>query len=113
MIDSYRFGCIVVDGTAYRRDLIVLPSGVVPDWWRQEGHLLQLEDLAPLLPRLPRILVIGTGMFGRLKVAPSVLELLATAGSTPIIERTGIAWQRFNDCLTREEVVAGAFHLTC
>ena len=113
MMDSYRFGCMVVDGTAYHHDLLVLPTGAPPEWWRLEGHMLQREDLAPLLQQPSLTLVVGTGMFGMMKVSPSVLDLLAVSGFTPIIERTGIAWKRFNDHLARGEKVAGAFHLTC
>jgi hypothetical protein len=44
-IEHYEFGQIVVDGQEERRDLIILPDRVVRDWWRQDGHVLILEDL--------------------------------------------------------------------
>jgi hypothetical protein len=44
-IEGYRFGRVVVDGEEQSRDVIVLPSRVVRNWWREEGHVLGLPDL--------------------------------------------------------------------
>ena len=44
-IDHYDFGRIVIDGREETRDLIILPDRVVRDWWRQEGHVLVVDDL--------------------------------------------------------------------
>ena len=37
---DYSFGRLVVDGSEHRRDLIVTPRRVVPEWWRRDGHSL-------------------------------------------------------------------------
>ena len=44
-IDSYQFGKIVVDGTSYTSDVIILGKTIVSNWWRKQGHLLSAEDL--------------------------------------------------------------------
>lgn len=113
MIESYRFGQMVVDGIYYTRDLVVLPRRVIPEWWRGEGHVLAPEDLSALVHELPSVVVIGTGMFGMMRVTQESLDLLATRGIVVVVERTGIAWKRFNQYVRRGEAVAGAFHLTC
>ncbi len=110
-INSYSFGFMDVDGTAYTTDLIILPSGVLPNWWRKEGHLLALEDLEVVLKERPDVLVVGTGYDGRLRVAQEVKDALERAGIRLVVERTLSAWKTFNEL--REKKKAGAFHLTC
>jgi hypothetical protein len=60
-VDSYSFGKIVIQGTVFASDVIIYPSRVDAAWWRNEGHLLQVEDLAEALRTKPGVLVIGTG----------------------------------------------------
>ena len=49
-IDRYDFGQIVIDGVVYRQDLLVWPGQIKKDWWRKEGHLLQVDDVAEGAP---------------------------------------------------------------
>ena len=112
MIDSYRFGQMVVDGEEFCSDLIILPGRIVPDWWRQDGHLLQPIDLEAYREELPGLLVVGTGKFGMMRLDTSLHEFLARLRVTVIAERTGKAWHIFNDRSQKQEL-AGAFHLTC
>lgn len=111
-IESYRFGRMVVDGTAYTRDLILLPDQVIENWWRKEGHRLTPADLEPILEAAPDVLVVGTGAFGRMKVGEEARRALATAGIKLIAASTGDAVRRYND-LREQKRTAGAFHLTC
>ena len=60
-IDSYEFGAIVIDGKIYRADLLIWPGQIKTDWWRLEGHLLQLPDVMEVLSAAPQVLVVGTG----------------------------------------------------
>ena len=69
-IDTYRFGLIVVDGQTYRKDLILIPEGVTPNWWRDSGHNLAINDLRVVLEALPEVLVVGQGSMSRMKVPP-------------------------------------------
>ncbi len=110
-INSYSFGFMDVDGVAYTTDLIILPSGVVPNWWRKEGHILCVEDLEPLLKEKPVVLVVGTGYDGRLRVSQEVKAVAERAGIRLVVERTLSAWKTFNEL--KEKRKAGAFHLTC
>ncbi len=110
-INSYSFGFMDVDGVAYTTDLIILPSGVVPNWWRKEGHTLLVEDLEPVLKEKPVVLVVGTGYDGRLRVSREVEIVAERAGIRLVVERTLSAWKTFNEL--KEKRKAGAFHLTC
>jgi len=49
MIESYKFGKIVVNGKSYSSDVIIIGNYVKADWWRKEGHCLHIEDLRDIL----------------------------------------------------------------
>ena len=112
-IDEYQFGRMVVDGKAYRKDLILLPDGVRAEWWREEGHSLSRTDLEDVFEAKPEVLVVGTGAQGVMGVPPEARRLLEEAGIRVIIERTGAAVGRYNALAAGGTRVAGAFHLTC
>jgi hypothetical protein len=113
MIDSYSFGCLMVNGREYRSDVIVLLHTIVKDWRRVDGHLLQLADIEQYLNPLPNVIVIGTGKFGMMRIAEDLKEHLRSRQVSMNVERTGKAWKTFNHFLRTGEIVAGAFHLTC
>jgi hypothetical protein len=108
---DYSFGRIVVDGTEHRRDLIVLPDRVVPEWWRKEGHSLAIEDLDEVIDDLPERLVLGCGADGRLRPDPAVIEALRERGVEVEALPTAQAVDRYHELDPAR--TAGAFHLTC
>jgi len=111
-IESYSFGKITVDGKAYSSDLIILPGGVRPGWWRKEGHSLHRDDLQEVIEARPDVLVIGTGNVGLMQVPQETVECLTAHGVRVEMERTAAACQRYNE-LAKTEQVAAALHLTC
>ena len=46
-VDSYIFGMIGIDGHQYTSDVKIFPDGVKGGWWREEGHVLHLDDILP------------------------------------------------------------------
>lgn len=110
-IDDYDFGRIVVDGVEQTRDVILLPGRVVPNWWRQDGHRLTLDDLEAVLDELPGRLVVGTGAYGRMTPDPEALEQLRRRGVEVEALPTGEAVRRY-DALDPNRTAA-ALHLTC
>ncbi|HIQ22802.1 MAG TPA: hypothetical protein EYH34_16375, partial [Planctomycetes bacterium] len=80
MIDSYEFGRIVIDGQTFTSDVIIFPDRVDANWWRKEGHRLQLADLEGIWEAQPELLVVGTGATGRMEVAPEVARRLSDQG---------------------------------
>jgi len=111
-IDSYRFGRIVIDGEAYTKDVIILPDGVIPNWWRDEGHRLKPGDLERVLDAGPKTLVVGQGAYGRMGVDVATRQLVAEAGVELIELSTSEAVERYNQLRDRGDVAA-ALHLTC
>jgi hypothetical protein len=112
MIESYDFGAMVVDGTKYTADLILLPGRIEPSWWRKKGHQLALEDIDDVLQEDIEVLVIGTGFFGLMKVSSEVSQAVLSKGIVLRIEKTPKAAQIFNEFAVHQKT-AGAFHLTC
>jgi dienelactone hydrolase len=112
-IDAYSFGRIRVSGDDFSNDLIVFPDKVEPYWRRRDAHLLSVVDLETVIEYSPDLLVVGTGIAGRLQLEPATREALRKKGIDCIDERTDLAWQTFNDEVEQDRRVVGAFHLTC
>ncbi|MHC4132632.1 MAG: Mth938-like domain-containing protein [Planctomycetota bacterium] len=112
-IDSYKFGKIVIDGTVYDSDCILIGQQVQPDWWRKNGHLLSNEDLDLIVQAKPEVLVIGTGAAGIMKVPQEVIKFLQQQDIDPEVMKTTKAVQRYNELSETAVNVAAGFHLTC
>lgn len=111
-IDRYEFGLIVIDGRSYRQDLLIWPGHIKTDWWRQEAHLLQLEDVTEALAAKPEILVVGTGDYGRMRVDHGLVAHLQKKGIDLVARPTREASQIINE-LAGKRPLAAALHLTC
>ena len=112
MIEDYTFGSMIIDGNHYHSDLKIFPDHIVSNWWRKEGHILNLDDIEDVLKSKPKIFIIGTGYSGFLKVDGTLRKHITNQGVQLIIEKTGQAWKSYNKLSPNQKVVA-AFHLTC
>jgi hypothetical protein len=110
-IDGYSFGRVLVDGEEHTKDVIVLPSRVVGDWWRRDGHSLVLEDLEEVLEELPERLIVGTGAYGRMRPDPRAIERLRERDVEVESLPTPDAVERFGELDPSR--TAAALHLTC
>ena len=111
-IGDYRFGQIIIGGQSYNKDVIILPTRVISNWWRKSGHILHIDDLKPVLEVKPELLVVGQGSFSRMKIPKETRQALETAGIELLALSTSEACQRYNE-LSQKQVVAAALHLTC
>ncbi len=111
-IDSYSFGRIVINGKIYTSDVIIYPGRVDASWWRKEGHMLQLADLAEALQAKPDVLVIGTGYAGVMRVPRETVDRIAAQGIEVKVERTPMAVEVYNNLHGAKTVIA-ALHITC
>ncbi len=112
-IDSYKFGNIVVDGTAYSSDCLIFSDSVQADWWRKQGHLLAVEDLQPVIAAKPSVLVVGCGASGMMKVRKETRQALQQQNIELIALDTNEAVNMFNELAEKGRDVAAALHLTC
>jgi len=111
-IQALRFGRIVIDNVAYNRDVIIFPNRIRSDWRRRDGHNLALEDLAEVLESNPEVIILGRGLFGRMKVSDDIRELITEQGIELVVLRTEGASKAYNELRERRRVVA-ALHLSC
>jgi len=112
-IESYDFGRIMIDGQKYVSDVIILPDGVRPDWYRKAGHSLVPEDFGDLLDEVrPDKLIIGRGANGVLRVPDSTRAWLTDKGIELLDLPTKEACENYNRLRKNSRVIAG-LHLTC
>lgn len=114
MIDSYKFGKIIIGNNEYTSDLLICNGEIKDDWWRSEGHSLCKEDLSWVLQQKPDVLILGTGKRGAMEVPQRLQTELTELGIEVIIETTDEAVDIF-DCKYNADnkKVAAGFHLTC
>lgn len=112
-IDSYQFGKIVIDGTEYNSDCLIIGGSVKANWWRKQGHLLTPDDLEPVIAAKPNFLVVGCGASGMMKVSHDINKLLQKHGIELFSANTNKAVERFNELSRKDENAAAVLHLTC
>ena len=113
LVESYRFGKIVINGQKYNKDLIVFPDEVRTNWWRKNGHSLCLEDLTVLDDIKTDFLIVGIGSAGVMKVPSEVIQELKQKEIEVIVLKTPEAVEEYNRLVKEGKQVAAAFHLTC
>jgi hypothetical protein len=110
-LEGYRFGRVLVNGREETRDLIVLPNRIVRNWWRSDGHALDLQDLEDVLEDLPERLVVGTGADQRMRPDPATVDALRGRGIEVEVFSTPDAVRRYGELDAGR--TAAALHLTC
>jgi hypothetical protein len=110
-IDSYSFGKIIIDGKAYRSDVIIFPDRIKANWYRIKGHEVSPSDINEIIEAKPNLLIIGTGAYGLVKVSQETKELLRKNSIELIAKPTKKACEEYNRRKS-EKVIAG-LHLTC
>jgi len=113
LIEAYDFGRIVVDGTIYTNDLLILGRRIEEKWWRKEGHALHISDIEGVVEEFaPEVVVIGTGYMGMMKVSSETRLYVQKKGIELLVEKTKQACELFNTLSKSKRVLAG-LHLTC
>jgi hypothetical protein len=113
MIEQYSFGDIVVNSVRYTNDMKIVQGKVVPEWWRQRGHSVDVDDIQDILQSGPDIVVLGKGSPGMMKATRALREFLKDQNIKLIEEKTAKAVETFNRLLKEGQDIAAGFHLTC
>lgn len=108
-IDSTDFGSIVIDGKKHNDVLII--GNQVFDRNTHDSHIISNAESEKLLKNAPEIVIIGTGIYGALKVEEKIREKLCR-GNELIITRTGNAAEKYNE-LSKNKRVNALLHSTC
>lgn len=111
-IDNYSFGKIVIDGEPYTNDIIILPNRLIANWWRNKGHIFDLEDCAEIFAAGPELVIFGLGSFSRAKLSPALIRELEKKGMEYQASPTKTACASFNRKSSQLKTAA-ALHLTC
>lgn len=112
-IDSYQFGQIVIDGTSYNSDLIIINDTVQANWWRQQGHLLSPKDMESVIAARPSSVIIGCGESALMVVSNETRQVFKENDIQLEAMNTPKAVRRFNELSKQGQNVAAAFHLSC
>ncbi len=112
-ISACNFGSITVDGETYTKDLIIHDGQVHPEWWRQKGHSLCMDDLATVLTDPPEVLVIGRGQHGVMRIPDETRRALKEKGIELVDLPTPKAVDRYQELAASGRKVSAGFHLTC
>ena len=110
-IELYEFGKVNISGRTYTSDILI-SGGVICDWWRKEGHLLQVPDLDEIWKHAPSVLIVGTGVSGVMKVSDEVEQKCRQKGVELKVCNTPGAVKEFN-CISDSKNSACGLHLTC
>jgi hypothetical protein len=112
-IEAYDFGTITIDGRIIQNDVVIYPDRVT-DWWRKQGHLVQVEDLEKILAAGPAVLVIGTGFYDTMRISREAERLCSERAVELITRPTPDAWKLYNELNAEDgKTVIAALHLTC
>ncbi len=112
MIDSFKFGKIVVDDKTYTSDLIIFPGKIKENWIRKKGHILYPGDLKDVVEYKPDLLIIGKGAYGFMKIPNETKEFLKSKYIDFMFFKTKKACEKYNE-ISKEKDVVFAMHLTC
>jgi hypothetical protein len=103
---------INIDGQQHTSDLKIFPDKVHTGWWRQEGHLLHIEDIQDAIVESPDAIIIGTGASGALRVPDAIKDQLDSMGIDLIALPTRQAAETHNSMIRSKRVIT-CLHLTC
>ena len=113
MIEAYDFGRIVINGVLYTNDVITCGETVKANWWRKDGHLLQVADISHALEEFaPQVVIVGTGHDGMMRVPEETKIHFQRKGIELLVKKTRGACDLFNE-LSRTKRALAALHLTC
>jgi len=108
----FRWGVMRIGNEVYEKDLIILPDAEVQENWRREsGHNLIPDDLPLDLGK--SILVIGTGVEGKMLVPPETISDLESRGYAVKVLKSFDALEEYKNLRAEKKKVWLAIHLTC
>lgn len=119
-IEAFEWGRFVIigeihsaDGEGVGKDICIIDGEVTP-WEARHGHRLDPNMVEPVLGLGIDILVIGNGVYGRIKVRNKTLKKIRDDGVEEIlVEKTPDACKSYNQFYHQGKRVALLAHGTC
>ncbi len=109
-IEELNFGSIKIDGIKYDKDLIITSKGIIPEWWRKEGHKIFWEDLSSLNFEGIKYLLIGNGFSGAVQIMDDLKEKMKEKNIIIISKNTQKIIKEYEQY--KDKAIL-ALHLTC
>lgn len=114
---SHSWGRMEVEEFGSGRDFKLWPGGCAPWDWRETGtgHFkgIQKADVKELIDGGCEVIVIGRGVFSRLRVPASLVRFLEDRGIEVLAADTKTSIQLYNEKADQGAMVGGLFHTTC
>ncbi len=115
-IAALSWGRVRVQGHGAFKDVKLFPGGAREWDWRETGtgHRpgTQPADVEELLEHGAAVVVLSTGMLGRLQVCPETLSLLGSRSVVAHVVKTKEAVRLYNE-LAETQPVGALIHSTC
>jgi len=119
-IESFEWGRFTIhgeihsmDGVGVGKDICIV-NGEVRAWAARKGHTVKAHMLELVLKAGVDVLVIGNGVYGKLKVTQAARKAIREAGIEKlIIEKTPDACGTYNRLANQGKRVAFLAHGTC
>ncbi len=111
-IQEYHFWFIQIDTKVFSDDLIIYPDKIFSSWWREEWHLLKINDIEDMFFYKPEILIVWKWAYGEMKISLNLIDKLKKENIDLVKENTFEAVKSYNQLSSKKKVVA-ALHLTC
>ena len=116
-IDGTEFGSITIDGRVFSHDVLIRLSGKIEKRKKKlskkqygTSHIMSGEEAEFVYEKGCRMLVVGTGQDGNLRLSPEASEFFAGKGCKVVAAPTPGAITLFNGS---PEGKVGLFHVTC
>lgn len=110
-IDSAEWGKFTINGRTYFSDMYVFWDGKAE--MRKKSHLFDMDEFLGLLRKRPKIIIIGTGFNGVVKVPEEVLQMAEDRNVELFMETTPKAVEVFNAFAGDGKRVIAVLHSTC
>ncbi len=110
-IDSVKWGELKIDGKLYYSDMYVYWDGKAE--MRKKSHLFDMDEFVKLLQKDPKIIVVGTGFNGVVKVPEEVSQMAEDKKVELFLETTPKAAEVFNAFAGEGKKVIAVLHSTC
>ena len=114
---SSGWGRLEIDSLGRGKDFKLWPGGGRPWDWKETGtsHApgIQVADVEELVEHGCHTVILGCGVFSRLKVTPEALAYLEKHNIETIVVDTNRAIRTYNEYIDRNKPVGGLIHTTC
>jgi len=117
IIEKTSFGSITIDGKTYEHDVLIRLSTAITKRKKKlskriygTSHVLSLDEAKHIYEKGCKVIIIGTGQHGALRLSPEAEAYFKKKECEVILQGTPTALQTFNQTEGRR---IGVFHVTC